>query len=164
MAWCRPGNKPLSEPMMVSLLTHICVTRSQWYNYRVTFNQLNSTADVLVSSIPSSEQPPCRPDYDCSPSNIITRCLYRLNPLNMVKRRWFEGESVRFSLSASTHHQTHNTSWSKINPVKLNWNMISFVNYLIFMINNRRLCNAIRWNILVVLTLLVARAGYFREI
>ena len=30
MAWCRPGDKPLSEPMMVSLLTHICVTRLQW--------------------------------------------------------------------------------------------------------------------------------------
>ena len=32
MAWCRPGNKPLYEPMMVSLLTHICVTRPQWVN------------------------------------------------------------------------------------------------------------------------------------
>ena len=30
MAWCRPGNKPLSEPMMVSLLTHICVAWPQW--------------------------------------------------------------------------------------------------------------------------------------
>ena len=30
MAWGRPGDKPLSEPMMVSLLTHICVTRPQW--------------------------------------------------------------------------------------------------------------------------------------
>ena len=27
MAWRRPGDKPLSEPMMVSLLMHICVTR-----------------------------------------------------------------------------------------------------------------------------------------
>ena len=27
MAWHRLGDKPLSEPMMVSLLTHICVTR-----------------------------------------------------------------------------------------------------------------------------------------
>ena len=26
----RPGDKPLSEPMMVTLLTHICVTRPQW--------------------------------------------------------------------------------------------------------------------------------------
>ena len=32
MAWRRPGNKSLSDPMMVSLLTHICVTRPQWVN------------------------------------------------------------------------------------------------------------------------------------
>ena len=32
MAWRRPGDKPLSEPMMVSLTTHICVTRPQWVN------------------------------------------------------------------------------------------------------------------------------------
>ena len=32
MAWCRPGGKPLSKPMMVSLLTNICVTRPQWSN------------------------------------------------------------------------------------------------------------------------------------
>ena len=32
MVWRRPGAKPLSEPMMVSLLTHICVTRPQWVN------------------------------------------------------------------------------------------------------------------------------------
>ena len=30
MAWRRLGDKPLSEPMMVSLLTHKCVTRPQW--------------------------------------------------------------------------------------------------------------------------------------
>ena len=29
IAWRRPGDKPLSEPMMVTLPTHICVTRSQ---------------------------------------------------------------------------------------------------------------------------------------
>ena len=32
MAWCQPGDKPLSEPIMVCLLTHICVTRPQWVN------------------------------------------------------------------------------------------------------------------------------------
>ena len=31
-AWRRLGDKPLSEPVMVSLLTHICVTRPQWVN------------------------------------------------------------------------------------------------------------------------------------
>ena len=30
MAWRRPGDKPLSEPMLVRSLTHICVTRPQW--------------------------------------------------------------------------------------------------------------------------------------
>ena len=32
MAWRCPGNKPLSEPMLVSLLTHVYVTRPQWVN------------------------------------------------------------------------------------------------------------------------------------
>ena len=45
MAWRRPGDKPLSEPMMVSLPTHICVARPQWVKLlsRRTFltNQLN---------------------------------------------------------------------------------------------------------------------------
>ena len=43
MAWRRPGDKPLSEPMMVNLLTHICVTRPQWVN---TYRQ-GSQNDVL---------------------------------------------------------------------------------------------------------------------
>ena len=33
MAWRQLGDKPLSEPMMVSLLTKICVTQSQWVRY-----------------------------------------------------------------------------------------------------------------------------------
>ena len=40
MAWCRPGNKPLFEPMVVNLLKHICVTWLQWVKpaYHVTWN------------------------------------------------------------------------------------------------------------------------------
>ena len=34
MAWRWPGDKPLSEPMMVSLLTFICVTRPQTVKYK----------------------------------------------------------------------------------------------------------------------------------
>ena len=33
MAWRRPGDKPLSEPMMVRLPTHICAARPQWVNW-----------------------------------------------------------------------------------------------------------------------------------
>ena len=33
MAWRRPGDKPLSEPMMVTLLMHSCITQPQWVNW-----------------------------------------------------------------------------------------------------------------------------------
>ena len=32
MAWFLPGDKPLSEPAMIRLPTHICVIRPQWVN------------------------------------------------------------------------------------------------------------------------------------
>ena len=40
MAWHRPDDKPLSEPMMVILITHICIIRPQWINcsYILVFN------------------------------------------------------------------------------------------------------------------------------
>ena len=37
MAWRRAGDKPLSGPMLVSLPTHICVTRSQWVKASLCF-------------------------------------------------------------------------------------------------------------------------------
>ena len=39
MAWRRLDNKPLSEPMMVNLPTHICVTRPQWVKCRYSVTQ-----------------------------------------------------------------------------------------------------------------------------
>ena len=44
MAWRRPGDQPLSEPMMVSLPTHIWVIRPQWVNSRwlVTYTSYQS--------------------------------------------------------------------------------------------------------------------------
>ena len=35
MAWRRSGDKPLSETMVISWLTHICVTRPQWVKGKV---------------------------------------------------------------------------------------------------------------------------------
>ena len=44
MAWRRPGDKPLFEPMMFSVMTHICVTRPQWVNkYGPTAPQIATT-------------------------------------------------------------------------------------------------------------------------
>ena len=43
MAWRRPGDKPLSDPMMINLTTHKCVTRPQW------INMLSFTGGVGIS-------------------------------------------------------------------------------------------------------------------
>ena len=62
MAWRRPGDKPLSIPMMVSLLTHLCVSRPQlvkgentqyWINHawHNTYSQLHATKSVLMFGI-----------------------------------------------------------------------------------------------------------------
>ena len=37
MAWRRPGDKPLSEAMMVGFLMHVCVTQPQWVNSILCF-------------------------------------------------------------------------------------------------------------------------------
>ena len=51
MAWRRPGDKPLSEPMMVKLLTHICVTQPQWVNtLRHRQNDLHFSDDIFKST------------------------------------------------------------------------------------------------------------------
>ena len=51
MAWRRPGDKPLSEPMMVSLLTHICVTRPQWVNERTCVTKLLIMAQMASCNL-----------------------------------------------------------------------------------------------------------------
>ena len=48
MAWCRPGDKPLSELMMVNLLTHICVSRPQWVNSGIV---LTCNHQLLIGKI-----------------------------------------------------------------------------------------------------------------
>ena len=44
MAWRRWGDKPLSEAMMVSLLTHICVARPQLVNFCWSTHKRHSIA------------------------------------------------------------------------------------------------------------------------
>ena len=51
MAWRRPGDKPLSEPMMVCLPTHICVTRPQWVNVTYYCRQLVAKVTFAVTKI-----------------------------------------------------------------------------------------------------------------
>ena len=54
MAWRRPGDKPLFEPMMGSLQTHICVARPQWVK------GLIMDRCMLLTSTPECVVLPCR--------------------------------------------------------------------------------------------------------
>ena len=92
MAWRRWGDKLLSEPLMVSLLTHICVTRPQWIKAQfrgpelykknggracVYFktNVTNARYDYLTALVPLH----C--DVTIRPSSIITWCFCRFSRL-----------------------------------------------------------------------------------
>ena len=51
MVWCRSRDKPLSEPITVSLLTHICVTRPPWANqFRHWWRYMTSQNLVIIGS------------------------------------------------------------------------------------------------------------------
>ena len=52
MTWCLSGDKPFSEPMMIILLTHICVARPQWvktmvFTYTAPNRYLNQRWRIL---------------------------------------------------------------------------------------------------------------------
>ena len=53
MAWRRSGDKPLSEPIIASLPTHICVARPQWVNL-VTTQCFNGFMQKRHNSIASN--------------------------------------------------------------------------------------------------------------
>ena len=48
MAWRRPGDKPLSEPVMIIPLTHKCVTRPQWVNEK--WKVMTSVSNFIIST------------------------------------------------------------------------------------------------------------------
>ena len=58
MAWRRPGDKPLSEPMIVVLLTHICVTRPQWVKLSINTDLLIDALKLSYTSTPTTAVSP----------------------------------------------------------------------------------------------------------
>ena len=55
MAWRRSGDKPLSEPMVTSSLTHICVTRPQWVKF-VSVLTVTQSRRIWVNECRESKQ------------------------------------------------------------------------------------------------------------
>ena len=53
MAWRRLDDKPLSEPMMFSLPTHICVTRPQLVNKLTKYDDISSIKKAMIQWSPT---------------------------------------------------------------------------------------------------------------
>ena len=84
MAWCHPGNKPLPEPMMVSLRMHTCITQPRWI--KLHFQLLQIILQYPILSLQwrhnghnrvSNHQP-----HDC-----LLNCLFRYRSKKPSKLR-----------------------------------------------------------------------------
>ena len=80
MAWHHTGNKPLSEPMLVSLLPHICIIQPQWVNWVCVIHICRSFMVTLMKTSQSHHYPRCgKPEVNgwnrSSPTPIIHSML-----------------------------------------------------------------------------------------
>ena len=65
IVWRRSVDKPLSEPMMVRLPTHICVTRPQWIRQKQGTRYLTTflpVTNIITTCIPDCVRPILRHD------------------------------------------------------------------------------------------------------
>ena len=112
MAWRRPGDKPLSEPMMFSLPTHICVTRPQWVNMlpfcMVDFQHRKTVCSLMVLSNMNSPSrilllPICRKSWNIWASQWEKPCYdpFRLfAAIKMLKQYTVMGCSWYLSIES----------------------------------------------------------------
>ena len=101
MAWRRPGDKPLSEPMMVTLPMHICVARPQWV-------KLISRENWFVYTIYFSCQlvlKICAVILSCSVQNFIT--------------------NLRLSNKISANEISRDLSWRCVSDMYISHNTIA---------------------------------------
>ena len=98
MAWRRSGDKPLSEPMMVSLQTHISVTRPQWVK-TCTFN---ITKSIGPENIYIWRQTRKKMNSADKPSSALARRLY----VSLIQHR-----KLKWCLYNVCNENIHNTEF-----------------------------------------------------
>ena len=90
MAWRWPGDKPLSQPMMVRLLTHICVIRPQWDNSLLLRKNGHSFAYSIFKFISSNR--------DCC---IL---IYISAKISSQWSSWYSANGLDICLAQSKQH------------------------------------------------------------
>ena len=91
MAWRCPGDKPLSEPMMVSLPMHIYVTRPHWGNHQMVPNwwAIRTISNALYLWWPTLE-PLIWPQVSVQMGLQNNRILLKIGKTKLVKymKKW----------------------------------------------------------------------------
>ena len=80
MAWRQPGGKPLSEPVLVSLLMYICVTRPQW----VKSMQMNYIWCAKATMKRCNSYGNCKPDISMQAQPLIFFTSESLVPMHLI--------------------------------------------------------------------------------
>ena len=78
MAWCRLGDKPFPEPMMVSLLMHICTTGSQVVNSILNLKPSGTESEMFPENLDNIDG--LAQERRSSIANALELCLPRTNP------------------------------------------------------------------------------------
>ena len=123
MAWRRSGDKPLSEPRIVSLLTHRCVTRPQWVKYEQKKTSQSNMCLLWIRSLVYS------PHLTCYSLRLYWRAIdrdYENWPLVCVNgnrcilsRNW----QYRLWLQWKCHFATIDEYFVKITAFPFQWSM-----------------------------------------
>ena len=104
MAWRRPGDKPLSEPMMARLPTHICVTRPQCLKVQGLWDgecDLDPEPFTVSLHSPNCQWPLWKggnSHWSCDPTIVLTRGNPNLYLDQPITKGWCQpiGNHVRY--------------------------------------------------------------------
>ena len=88
MAWCRAGDKPISETSMVILATHICVTRPHRVNFTQRWNIIKSGNNPCIVFLILDSGEPFQMQH-CWKQCSVTATVYVISPVMHVTGAWF---------------------------------------------------------------------------
>ena len=91
MAWRRPGDKPLSGPMMIRLLTYICVTWPQWVKQCYLISRIVSEISDNLSMFGSLEGQKRLHSAGILQQSTITYHFMSMFPMSIWTTTWLHG-------------------------------------------------------------------------
>ena len=121
-AWRRPGDKPLSELMMVSLLTHLCVTRPQRVNHKVAPSSWQSWSREICQFIQILPTVLCTQEYYFKCSKI----QFSYPNMSLIVKTTSNGDI--FHDTSPFCRESNGCQWiplTKVSDIKLWWFFLS---------------------------------------